>query len=569
MMRAFTGGGKRDVGNSMDGFTLKSRAIAFAFCTGAVAFILALFAGAQAGVQDGDLSRAIILAIVCGVMSWASAERAIAGYAEAVDDLIVRLAEAADGDLGSPTPQSVATVLPDLAASLDGLLARVRTNLGDVETLALIDPVTQLPNRTHFRREAARSLEGLGPDTLAGLFFIDLDKFKSVNDSFGHAHGDQLLAKVADRLRQLSGGSGPPLLVGRLAGDEFTVLASDVTSREEAERIGDSILDALSEPYELAGQSVDIGASIGVAMRPDQGLSLTDLMRAADVAMYRAKESGRAQCQFFTPSLAARLADDRRLEAELRASIDAGEFTFLFQPQLCLSTGSTKVAEALLRWRHPRLGLLGPDLFIPRAEQCGLIHELGQWAVEEIASALGRWERRGLDVRIAANISPRQLARPDFFAQVRHAMAHHRASASLLEIEITETIAMQCDPGALAGLTRLREQGATIAIDDFGTGYSNLARLKDLPIDRVKIDRSLTADLVACEQSRTIVQSVVGLVHGLGFEVVAEGVESRGQRTVLEVVGCDALQGYAIARPMDEEALMTWLQFHEVRQASA
>lgn len=553
----------------MERLTLKSRAIAFAFCTGAVAFILALFAGAPAGLQDGDLSRAIILAIVCGVMSWASAERAISGYAEALDDSIDRLARAADGDLSSPTPQSIATVLPDLASSLDGLLSRVRTNIDTAESLATIDPVTQLPNRMQFRSHAGRLIDALGLDALAGLFFVDLDKFKAVNDSFGHAQGDQLLIKVSDRLRQLAEGLGRPALVGRLAGDEFTMLVCDLISREEAERIGDALLDVLSEPYSLAGQDVEVGASIGVALRPDQGQSLTELMRAADVAMYRAKENGRAQCQFFTPSVAARLADDLRLERELREAIDTQQFTFLFQPQLCLRSGEVRVAEALLRWRHPTMGLLAPDLFIPQAEQNGLIHEIGYWAVEELASVLGRWERLGLAVRIAANVSPRQIARPDFFAQVRNALARNRASADLLELEITETIAMRCDDAALAGIARLREGGATVAIDDFGTGYSNLARLKDLPVDRVKIDQSLTADLVASEQARAIVQSVIGLVHGLGFGVVAEGVENRSQRTVLEVAGCDAIQGFAVAKPMDEAALLTWLRFQDGRRASA
>ncbi len=551
----------------MERLTLKSRAIAFAFCAGAIAFILALLAGTPAGVQSGDLSGALILAIVCGVMSWASAERAISGYAIAVDDSIDRLARAAEGDLTSPTPQSVAAVLPELASSLDGLLARVRTNIDSVEALASTDPVTQLPNRSHFRREAGRRLSDMAPDALAGLFFVDLDKFKAVNDSFGHAQGDQLLMKVAERLNAIVQGSTRSLLVGRLAGDEFTVLACGLESRDEVERIGDALLDSLSEPYSLTGQAIDVGASIGVAVRPDHGIGLTDLMRAADVAMYRAKERGRAQCQFFTPGLAARLADNLRVERELREAIEANEFTFLFQPQLSLRTGTVQVAEALLRWRHPSLGLLAPDLFVPQAEQNGMIHEIGHWAVEELAAVLGRWRRQGLAIRVAANVSPRQIARPDYFAQVRRAMASQGAPADLLELEITETIAMQCDDAALAGIARLREQGAMIAIDDFGTGYSNLARLKDLPVDRVKIDRSLIADLVTSEQTRTIVQSVIGLVHGLGFEVVAEGVENRAQRTVLEVAGCDAVQGYAIARPMPEDALMTWLHFQDGRRA--
>lgn len=551
---------------AMEGMTLKSRAIAFAFCTGAVAFILALFAGAQPGIHGDDLSRALILAIVCGVMSWASAERAIAGYAEAVDDSIARLARAAEGDLSSPTPPRVATVLPKLAHSLDGLLSQVRSSLDSVHTLAMHDPVTQLPNRTWFRREASRMLAEAPPEALAGLFFIDLDKFKAINDSFGHAQGDQLLIKVADRLRQVAvptDGGSPFIrtpLVGRLAGDEFTMLVPELSSREEAERVGDALLDALSEPYELAGQMVEVGASIGISLRPDQGQTLTELMRAADVAMYHAKESGRGQCQLFTPSLAARLADNLRLERELRDAIDRQEFEFFFQPQTCISSGSVLAAEALLRWRHPTLGMLPPRAFVPRAEESGLIHEIGLWAVEQLALTLRDWEQQGMTTRLAVNVSARQLARPEFYAQVRQAMARHRTSADLLEIEVAETVAMQCGDAAWAGLRRLREQGATIAIDDFGAGYSNFGRLKDLPIDRVKIDRSLVAELVASDQARTIVQAVIGLVHGLGYSVMAEGVESSAQRTILQVAGCDGIQGTAVAKPMEGKALLDWLQ---------
>jgi diguanylate cyclase len=557
--------------STMDGMTLKSRAIAFAFCTGAVAFILALFAGAQPGIQPTDLTRAVILAIVCGVMSWASAERAIASYAEAVDDSIERLSRAAQGDLTSPTPPSVATVLPELATSLDDLLCQVRANLETVRSLAHFDPVTQLPNRTHFRHEASQALDGLAADALAGLFFIDLDKFKAVNDSFGHAQGDQLLVKVADRLREFAASPGfrRAPIVGRLAGDEFTVLVPELASRDEAERIGDALLDTLSEPYPLAGQSVEVGASIGVALRPDQGVALTELMRAADVAMYRAKQSGRAQCQLFTPSIAAKLADNLRLEHELRDAIDRQEFTFFYQPQLCLLSGAITGAEAVLRWRHPVHGLLGLPSFLGRAESSGLIHEIGYWAVDEVAAALGRWEKRGLTTRLAANVSSRQIARPDFFAQVRHAMTRHRATADLLELELNESIAMQAEDTALAGLARLREQGATVAVDEFGTGYSNLARLKDMPVDRVKIDRSLIAELESSDQARAIVQSVIGLVHGLGFSVLAEGVATPGQRAILEVAGCDQIQGRAVAEPMSEDDLFVWLQARRDEQRRA
>jgi diguanylate cyclase len=343
----------------------------------------------------------------------------------------------------------------------------------------------------------------------------------------------------------------------------------ELASREEAERIGDALLDSLSEPYLLAGQNVEVGASIGVALRPDQGVALTELMRAADVAMYRAKQSGRGQCQLFTPSIAAKLADNLRLEHELRDAIDRQEFTFFYQPQLCLLSGAVTGAEAVLRWRHPSLGLLGLNTFIARAESSGLIHEMGYWAVDEIAAALGRWERLGMTTRLAANVSQRQIARPDFFAQVRHAMTRHRATADLLELELTESIAMQMDDTALAGIARLREQGATVAIDEFGTGYTNLARLKDMPIDRVKIDQSLIADLESSEQARTIVQSLIGLVHGLGFSVMADGVSTPAQRTILEVAGCDQVQGRAVAKPMSEDALFDWLKARYDQQRRA
>lgn len=546
--------------------TLKSRAIAFAFCVGAVSFILALFAGAQGDVGHSELMRAIIVAIVCGVMSWASAERSVAGHAEAVDRAIERLSRAAEGDLVSPTPERVADCLPELARAMDGLLMQVRANLDNVHTLAMFDPVTQLANRTFFRREAARALRELPDTIISAMYFIDLDKFKNVNDSLGHAQGDQLLAKVANRLRaviETDPGQPPrfprPPLLGRLAGDEFTLLVPEVASREEAERVGRAMLFALSEPFDIGGQSVEIGASIGVALRPEQGRTLSELMRAADIAMYHAKERGRGQVQSFTPALAARLADNVRLEAELRAAVERREFTFVFQPQIELASGRMVGAEALLRWNHPVLGLQLPDSFVPRAEECGLIHDIGIWAVEELAGMLAKWRRIGAGGRLAVNVSPRQLVRPDYFTRVRDAMVRHGSPADLLELEITESMAMQCGEEALIELASLRAQGVSIALDDFGTGYSNFARMKDLPIDRVKLDRTLIVDIARNEQARTIAHAVIGLVHGLGYEVVAEGVETDEQTAILRVIGADIIQGYVVARPMTEVAFLDWL----------
>ncbi|QHL91490.1 EAL domain-containing protein [Sphingomonas changnyeongensis] len=560
----------------MEGMTLKSRAVAFAFCVGAVAFILALFAGAGMGASGADLAQAIIIAIICGAMSWASAERAVSGHADAVDAAIERLSLAAEGDLVSPTPPRVTAVLPDLGGAMDGLMAQVRANLDTVHHLAMFDPVTRLANRVHFRREAGRMLREAG-ETPCALFFIDLDKFKAVNDSFGHAQGDLLLGKVANRLRAVVApeeGQPPrfatPPLIGRLAGDEFTLFAPGVGERDEAEKIGRALLFALTEPFDLAGQPVEIGASIGVAISPAQGRTLSELMRAADAAMYHAKERGRGQVQSFTPMLAERLADNSRLERELRDALGRGEFTFVFQPQLALASGRIAAVEALMRWHHPVDGLRAPGSFIPRAEESGIIHELGDWALEEFARRLAHWQRIGQQLgpqhggigRLAVNVSPRQIVRPDFFTRLRDALVRHDAPPALLELEITESMAMQCGDETLAELARLRAEGVTIAIDDFGTGYSNFARLKDLPIDRVKIDRSLTADIDRCAAARTIAQAVTGLVHGLGHEVVAEGVETAEQLAILRVIGCDLVQGYAIARPMPEQDFLDWMRGH-------
>ncbi|WP_363113009.1 EAL domain-containing protein [Sphingomonas sp. SCN 67-18] len=522
-------------------------------------------------MSAADISRALIVAIVCAVMSWASAERSVASVAESVDAAIERLSQAAHGDLVSPTPDAVSENLPDLANALDGLLSQVRLNLDSVHTLAMFDPVTALANRTNFRREVGRVLRELPDDTLSALLFIDLDSFKAVNDGLGHAQGDQLLAKVANRLRAVvENDPGRPgrfardPLIGRLAGDEFTIFFPQISDRDEAERLARRVLYAIAEPFDLAGQEAQISASIGVALRPAHGRALTDLMRAADVAMYHAKESGRGQAKVFSETLAERLADNVQLETDLRLALDRDEFALLYQPQIDLKSGRMIAAEALLRWEHPARGTQAPDSFIGRAEECGLIHEIGEWAIDAVAAALARWDAAGVEQRLAVNVSPRQIARPEFFARVREAMTRSAAPARLLELEITETLAMHCGDAVLAEIARLRAEGATVAVDDFGTGFSNLSRLRELPIDRVKIDRSLIADIIDSERARTLVHSVIGLIHGLGYEVVAEGVEHPSQRTMLAAMGCDIIQGYAIARPMTEAALMDWMAGNHV-----
>jgi diguanylate cyclase (GGDEF)-like protein len=550
----------------MEGVTLKSRAIAFAACIGATAFILALLATADAGFEGAAITRALIVAIICGVMSWASAERSIAGVAESVDAAGTRIVAAAQGDLTSPTPPEVGKALPELSLALDSLFRQVRANLDSVHALAMFDPVTSLTNRTNFRREADRILRALPFESECALFFLDLDNFKAVNDTYGHAQGDQLLAMVANRLRVVADAEGlraptaSPPLVGRLAGDEFTILFSQVNGIAGATRIARGLLAVMTEPFDLAGHTLDVGASIGVAMRPAAGHALTALMRAADVAMYHAKASGRAQFQFYSDALAARLADRTRLENDLRLAVERDELAVALQPQISLLDGSIVAAEALLRWNHPVDGMRTPETFIAAAEESGIIFEVGNWSIDACGRMAAAWAKAGVPYRLAVNLSPRQINRADFFPRLHRAMEQQNISPHMLEFEISEALAMSCGEVVLEEIARLRQMGARIALDDFGAGFSSLTRLQHLPIDRVKIDGTLIADIATHNEARTIVQSIVGLAHGLGYEVVAEGVETLAQIEVLRIMGCDAAQGFAIAHPMSESEFLAWGQ---------
>ncbi len=556
----------------MEGISLKSRAIAFAICAGAVAFILALTAVAEPmQITVESAGRALIVSIVCGVMCWASAERTIASTAGAIDAAIDRLATAANGDLQSEVPDEVRQSVPALAYAMDGLFHQLHANLESVQRLAMFDPVTGLANRTNFRRTVERVLVDLPQGVTAVLYFIDLDRFKSVNDTLGHATGDVLLGMVANRLRAVADrfaaeGDVRPPLIGRLAGDEFTMFFPDLRDLREADRIGRGILFALSEPFDLADQEVSIGASVGIARRPEHGTTLHDMMRAADAAMYHAKGQGRGRVEHFTELLATEMADRARLESDLRVAVEKGQFTLVFQPQVAASDGRIVAAEALLRWRHPD-GLKLPATFIRRAEETGLIVEIGEWVVTSVAETISRWARLGIRQRLTVNISPREIDHVTFFRRLREAMMAAKAPANLLELELSETLAMHCSEEVLEAVATLRADGASVAIDDFGTGYSNLARLRDLPIDRVKLDRSVIEHVAVNPEARTIAQAVIGLIHGLGCEVVAEGIESDAQAAVLRVIGCDVLQGYAIAQPMAEDDFLAWARAVEPRRA--
>ena len=547
----------------MRGVTLKSRATAFACAAGALVFTLSLVLGYSPDQQDdlNQVGRALIIAILCGTLSWASTSRSMAATAAAVDTATERLLSAAHGDLQSPVSPNISAELPDLSVAMQSLFSQVRTNLDHVQSLALFDQVTGLANRTSFCRQVERHLTGRNTDAMAALFFIDLDGFKGVNDSLGHAAGDQLLARVAGRLRevvmaQVSAGTGDAV-IGRLAGDEFTMFFPFLPGPSAAARIARAVQFALSERFDLGSQHVELGASIGIACYPDHGDTLSALLRAADVAMYHAKHQGRGRAEIYSSELALEAADRAELERDLLLALQRDEFLLEFQPQIDVISGQAVAAEALVRWAHPERDLVMPGTFVPVAEESGTIVALGDWVMSRVCETAARWAEAGQRQRTAINISTRELAQADFFLRLRHAMATHRTPASMLALEITESVAMNMEPRILDQLAAMRTEGLHIAIDDFGTGYSNLARLRELPVDRVKIDRSLVRDIASSAEARTICSAVVGLIQGLGMEVVIEGVENEAQMDVLRVIGCTLFQGYHLARPMDEQSYLT------------
>ena len=524
---------------------------------GFASFIFSLSALLYITELDGKIVAALVAGAFCLLISYIASERPNSESARALSALGDRLMAVEDGDLVSPAPPIVRKVMPKLAAAVDSLFAEVRASIENAHALGMYDPVTSLPNRLHFRAEADKLLGESAKGAKSAMLFVDLDRFKNVNDSLGHARGDQLLIMVANRLRvvvtaELGENLSRRPLLARLAGDEFTIFFPQIESVDHVERVARRVALAIAEPFELYGHSIDIGASIGVSVTPDHGTSIESLMRAADIAMYQAKSRGGGQHCLFNDDLAAEHHEKVETEKALTEAVQRGEFQLALQPQFSLVSGEIVGTEALLRWNHPRDGLRMPASFIPVAERTGLVAEIGEWVIGEVALMLGNWRREGFDRRVAFNVSPRQLDRSDFFARLRQSFAEHGVPLSMIELEFTESAAMEASDAVLEESAALRADGASIAIDDFGTGYSNLARLRSMPLDRVKLDPSLIADFENCEKARVIVQAVVQLIKGVGCEIVAEAVETTGQADILRAMGCDTVQGYIFAEPMFE-----------------
>ncbi|QKT03545.1 EAL domain-containing protein [Ectothiorhodospiraceae bacterium 2226] len=434
------------------------------------------------------------------------------------------------------------------AAHLAGIAIERKRDEQRLYQLANHDPLTGLLNRPAFLAGVDQALGAARRQGVrAALLFLDLDNFKLVNDTLGHEAGDQLLQEVARRLQA-------PLrshdLVARLGGDEFTVLC-ELAHSGDGRAVADKLLDTLAPPLVLGGHEFAVKGSIGISVFPDDGTTAAELLKHADVAMYRAKEAGGDTAHYFTADMNARTQARLRIEHELRAALTREEFCLHFQPQWHLASGALVGLEALVRWNHPERGLVGPAEFIAAAEANGLIVPLGNWVLRAACAQVAAWRARGLPlVRLAVNLSPRQLLHEDVADVVARALHETGLPAQSLELELTETALMENVDESVAVLHALRAQGVQLAIDDFGTGYSSLAHLKRLPIGRLKIDRGFVRDLTTNPDDAAIVSATIALGHSLHRQVIAEGVESDEQLQFLKDAGCDEVQGYFLSRPL-------------------
>ena len=431
-----------------------------------------------------------------------------------------------------------------LAASLE------RANLKLVEA-ALHDPLTQLPNRMLLQDRIEQAIEkAKRRGHRLAVMFCDLDGFKAVNDAYGHQLGDKLLVHVSQRVSQLL---RPQDTLARLGGDEFVIVLA-IDEADDAVVVAERIIAAVAEPFVVDAAELQVSASLGIALYPDDATRERDLMAHADAAMYHTKGTGRNGYTFFTGSMQVSANRQLRLLQDLRRAVQRNELVLHYQPKFVAAGHPAVGAEALLRWQHPELGTLGPDTFIPIAERSGLILPIGDWVLDRACAQLRQWHDAGhTHWTMAVNLSPLQFAAPGLVETVRTTLARHRLEASRLTLEITETTAMKDVESSLEILNALTALGVRIAIDDFGTGYSSLLYLKRMPATELKIDRAFVRDLENNTEDAAIVSSIVALGRSLQLQVVAEGVETAGQRDYLSALGCDQLQGYHLGRPMAAE----------------
>jgi diguanylate cyclase (GGDEF)-like protein/PAS domain S-box-containing protein len=451
-------------------------------------------------------------------------------------------------DRASGTVAGVVVLMRDITAR--------KTAEQQIEYQAYHDALTGLANRRLFHEHLSLALAlAQRREKNVAVLFLDLDHFKVVNDSLGHTVGDALLQQVAKRLK---GSVREGDTVARVGGDEFTIVLQELSHAQDAAIVAQKVLRTIADPMEVSGHRLQVTTSIGITIYPTDGLDAETLLRSADAAMYRAKSEGRNTYQMSTRELSQSTQQRMTVENGLHLALEAGEFLLLYQPQVDLDTMEFVGMEALLRWRHPRRGIITPDEFIGVAEDRGLILPIGEWVLRQACLDVRRFHERGLErFRVAVNLSARQFRDPSLATAVESALRDSGIPPDSLELEITETMAMENVHLTMTTLEQFRRAGVTIAIDDFGTGHSSLSYLKRFPIDALKIDKSFVSDLPDTFEDAAIVSSVIQLANGLGLRVVAEGVESREQLQFLQESGCREVQGFYFSYPIAVEDLLT------------
>ena len=428
-----------------------------------------------------------------------------------------------------------------------------RQNEERIRYMARHDALTGLPNRLHFMEAMSQCEASIQRGERAGVLCIDLDHFKTVNDTLGHSIGDRLLQHVAERLRATTRDAD---LLARLGGDEFALLMRATDRPVEAATVADRIVSELSQPFLVDGHQLVIGASVGIAIAPEDGVTGETLMKNADLALYKAKDDGRSTFHFFEPGMDAEIQRRRAMEAGLRLALARGEFRLVYQPLVGLKEDRITCFEALLRWDPPGSDTIEPSAFIPIAEETGLIVPIGEWVLAEACRTAATWPA---DVRVAVNLSVAQFKSKRLYDVVMRALTESGLDPRRLELEITESLLLSDNEPTLALLHQLRALGTRISMDDFGTGYSSLSYLRSFPFDKIKIDRSFMRDLTLKEDNLTIVQAVIGLGHSLGMATTAEGIETEEQLAAVRAQGCNEVQGYFLSPPVPAEQAMQLL----------
>lgn len=465
----------------------------------------------------------------------------------AVEDHIAKLRKANEQLV--ITALEAQTMTEEMTEELKTMAGEVRNAKDQMEHMAHHDFLTDLPNRIRFKERLiqAISLAKRHGKKLAVLF-MDLDRFKTINDSLGHAVGDALLQAVAQRMQSCIRGADT---VSRHGGDEFVALLSEVADEKSVSALANKMCKTITVPYALAGQDLHIGVSIGISIYPDDATDAETLIRNADVAMYHAKNNGGNSHRFFAREMNARVVERQKTEGELHHALEQDEFVLHYQAQVDLQTGNIIGAEALIRWRHPVRGLLLPAMFVPIAEQCGAIVPIGRWVLREACRQTRAWLDAGLALStVAVNVSALEFERTDFLRNVHAALSDSRLAPHHLELELTETLLMKNAASTMAMLQELKSMGVTIAIDDFGTGYSSLSYLRQFPVDTLKIDRSFVAGIVRNDDDDILVDAVIGLGKSLRRRVIAEGIETREQLAFLSGHRCAEGQGNYLTPPM-------------------